>query len=462
MLTYNHVGGCLLMQKQSGSFLLQALLALSLIIAFMPFFAQKLASKTKNTEMYIATTQLETVQNAAKIYLRENINDLNYGTMTFSGTDFSDLLEPYGLPLGFVPKTLFGGDISFTIINDQDKVNAYLKIAYKKTSEIEKQEFIRRIGFYASKDGNNIIISVPVEEIFSDIVQINDKDPDKNPFLSDLDLNNFSLNDVKTLYGRRGEFETVQTNALSVNGLEEYPKLKNDIKNISADKTVFQANGDASAFSLTRGTLKTNNVYAKTISKFGNTGSFYSTNASVSDFSMTAGKSGFYGPPDWEVKGDLITDNVNFSVEKLEISSFLNLSRGQNVYITSDEIEYDENTGINAETVHAGNITLRDQISSALSSGETGSVILDIRPAGTSILPDVLITGINNDSFSILSNPSDSGGGTTTCKAIITGLNKTYNSKSLAQNIICQYVFWNRLEQRINIKKCLMDGNSGC
>ena len=51
---------------------------------------------------------------------------------------------------------------------------------------------------------------------------------------------------------------------------------------------------------------------------------------------------------------------------------------------------------------------------------------------------------------------------TVSCKTIISELNGVYNNKSLVQNIICQYVFWQRLESRINIKQCLMSGKSDC
>lgn len=453
------------MEKQSGNFLLQALLALSLIIAFMPFFAKKLASRNTNTQMYITTSQLETAQTAAKIYLRENINNLNYETINISGNNFSDTLEPYGLPLGFIPKTVFNQDITLVINNSNENINAYLKISGRKISKMRQRELIRRIGFYATEMEDDILISVPFEKIFSDIVQVNDSKPDDNGFLSDLNLNGFNLNDVGTVYGRNSEFETLQSGTLSVNGIENDNKSRNIITNIISDKAVFQSNGGASALSLTKGTLKANNIYAKTVSTFGNAGSFYATNASVSSFSMGSGSTRFSGPSNWDVKGNLITDNISFYVEQLEISSFINAAGGQDVfldYASDDTLEYSSNSGIYTETIRAGNITLRDQTSSALSDGETGTLILDIRPSGTSVLPDALITGISNGSFKIISDPYDSDGNTVTCESIITSLNRTYNASSLAQNIICQYVFWNRLEQRINIKQCLLDGGTSC
>jgi hypothetical protein len=88
--------------------------------------------------------------------------------------------------------------------------------------------------------------------------------------------------------------------------------------------------------------------------------------------------------------------------------------------------------------------------------------LIDIRPAGTSLLPDVYVDTINNDSFEIIAKVKDTDGKTVSCREIITALGETYNSKSLAQNIICQYVFWQRLEARIDIKQCMENGRNDC
>ena len=159
---------------------------------------------------------------------------------------------------------------------------------------------------------------------------------------------------------------------------------------------------------------------------------------------------------------NLVSNNINLSVERLDIDSTLNVTRGQDVFINSDALEYNTKSGIEAGTVIASNITVRDQTSQGLNSGVSGATILDIRPAGTSLLPDVLIESINNDSFNIIKDAKSDSGDTISCKDIITELEGVYNSKSLAQNLICQYVFWQRLERRIDIKKCLMAGGSDC
>ena len=105
---------------------------------------------------------------------------------------------------------------------------------------------------------------------------------------------------------------------------------------------------------------------------------------------------------------------------------------------------------------------MRDQTSKALDAGDTGAVIVDVRPASTTVLPDVWVSGISNDGFAILKYPKKDSDETITCQSVISQLGETYNSKSLAQHVLCEYLFWMRLEQRINAKQCLMAGGSGC
>jgi len=451
-----------LVQRQGGNFLLQALLALALIIAFIPFFTQKLAIRDKDSQMYAVSNQIETAQTAAGIYIRENLDSLEYNTSILSGNNFTDTLEPYGLPLGFIPRTAFGQKISLVIDKTKDSTSAYLEISGGKLSGIERAEIVRRLGFYASEKDGNVYMIIPLDESFSDIVKRKEKKPDSNGFLSELNMGGFKLENIFSIFGRNAEFESTQANNISLFGSEGGKKIRSVIENLSADKAIFQSNPGEAALSITRGTLGLDSLSAKTISRFGDSGNFTSGSASVYDFSMTAGKTSFTGPTNWKVQGNMILDNINLSVERLELSSFLNAARGQDVFINPDSLEYSSESGVEVDKIYAANITLRDQTSTALANGKTGAVILDIRPAGTSVLPDVLVDSINNDNFKILSKPTEDDSSTVTCKSIISGLNGVYNSKSLSQNIICQYVYWERLEKRINVKQCLLDGKSDC
>jgi hypothetical protein len=191
-------------------------------------------------------------------------------------------------------------------------------------------------------------------------------------------------------------------------------------------------------------------------------GGFESNVASVYEFSMAEGKTGFVGPSDWLIRGSVTSDNFSFITDRLDIGAYLDASRGQDVYIDSNTLQYNSKMGVNVKNIYAANISLRDQTSYGLLNGLTGPLLIDIRPAGTSVLPDVNVDTINNDFFKIIADPKDTDGKTISCRDVISELKGTYNSKSLAQNIICQYVFWQRLESRINIKQCLNEGRNDC
>ena len=452
------------MSRQNGNFLLQALLALALIFSFIPFFAGRLASRDLDSQMYAATQKVEVAQTAAQIFVRENANDLPYNTTKVSGNTFSDLLESYGLPLGFVPRTALGQDISLVVNKTPLAVTAYLELSGGDLSPLQLAELARRIGFYASVSGDIITVGLALDAVYSDVVRRNESDLNNSAFLTDLDMGGYTFDNGGEIFARRGEFETAQIGTLSVFGVENGRNTRNNIESMAANLAVFQSSLGESALSLTRGALHVNNISARTLSQFGDTGNFTSNAASAYDFAMTAGRTSFYGPLDWTVGGDVISENINFSVERLDIDSYIDASRGQDVYIDPDELEVSSRTGIEAGTVIASNITMRDQTSDALNSGETGLVILDIRPSGTSVLPDVLLDGINNDAFEILAEPTSDSDKTESCRDVIAQLDNRvrYNAKSLSQYLVCQYIYWQRLEQRIDMKQCLLEGGTNC
>jgi hypothetical protein len=456
------VGGNLL-QSSRGNFLLQALLALTLLFAFVPFIAIKLLGRESDALMYATTRQIDNATTAARIYIRENVNGLPYERTVISGNAFSDTLEPYGLPLGFVPKTALGQDISLVIDKTPDAVSAYLDLSGGKLNELKRAELVRRIGFYAADAGDgDIHIGIVLDDTYSDVVRRNQINVDAGEFLVDLDMGGFALQNAGRVTTRRGEFDGAEIGLLTINGVESGRKVRNNISIMVSDKAIFQSQTGESALSLTRGSLIVGGVSGKTISAYGDTGNLTTNNASVYNFSMTAGRTGFSGPPKWNVHGNVVTNKINFSVERLDINSFLNVARGQDVYINSDTLEYSSASGIDTNTLHTSNITLRDQTSDALARGETGAVVLDVRPAGTSLLPDAYVSTIDNGTFAILASPRDSDARTVDCKSIIASLQGVYNQRSLAQYLICQYVYWQRMEKRINIKQCLLAGKSGC
>jgi len=435
---------------------------LSLIFAFIPFLASRLASRDTDAQMYSATRQVDVAATAARIFIRENASHIRYDTTVVTGDDFGDLLEPYGLPLGFVPRTALGQDISLVINKTPAEISAYLELSGGNISPVRAAELARRIGFYATANGTVVNVGIALDEGYSDVVRRNEPNIEASAFLTDLDMGGFVFDNASAAVARMGEFDTAMTSTLAISGVENGRKVRNKIEDLSATRAVFQSRGGTAALSLARGTLTADSVDARTVARFGDTGNFTAGDASVYDFSMTAGRSGFTGPSEWLVHGNVVSDRINFSVERLDVSSYINVARGQDVYINPDDLEYSSRSGIEADTLIASNVTMRDQTSDALSSGGSGAVILDIRPAGTSYLPDAIVDSVDNSVFEIIAAPDDNDGKTVDCKAIINDLDGVYNQRSLSQYIICQYVYWQRLEQRMDIIQCLRDGRSDC
>lgn len=450
------------MHQERGNFLLQALLALGLIFAFIPFLTRNIAGRESDARMYSATRQVDLAQTAARIFIRENARDIPYETTVVSGNDFSDLLEPYGLPLGFVPRTALGQDISLVMHKTPMAVSAYIELSGGNLSDVSRAELARRIGFYANVVEESVRIGIELTDIYSDVVRRTEPNFDNSGFLSDLDMGNFVLDNVGNLFALNGEFKGAEFNTLTISGIESGRDATNEIKMMSAAKAVFQSKTGESALTLTRGTLYADGVQTRTISNFGDTGNFVADDVSLYEISMTAGRTAFTGPGDWLVHGNVVSNRVSLSVERLDVSSYINVTRGQDVYIDGETLEYNSKSGIEVGTLYTSNITLRDQTSNALDSGKAGSVILDIRPNGTTMLPDVWLESVNNDDFEIIDTPSVDDGKTVSCESIIKNFEGAYNKQSLSQYLICQYVYWQRLEKRINIKQCLMAGGSGC
>ena len=383
------------MQSQRGNFLLQALLALTLVFAFIPFYARRVALQDVSAQMYATTRQVDVARTAAKIFIRENADALPYERSIVSGENFTDMLEPYGLPLGFVPRTALGQDIVLIIDKTNTDVSAILRLRGGDINKLQRAELARRIGFFAVYDTDSatgdIDIGIQLADMYSDVVRRNDVNPDASGFLTDLDLGGFKFDNGANMLGHRATFDTGEVTTLVISGNEAGRKERSNIKNINTDKTVFQTGAGESALSLTRGTLTMDGLTARTISKFGDTGNMTFTDAAIDTFDMVAGRTSFVGPEKWNVGGNVVTSRITFSVERLDVNSSVNVTRGQDVFIDENTLSYSTTTGIDTDFIYASNITLRDQTSDGLSRGGEGAAILDVRPAGTSLLPDVLI-----------------------------------------------------------------------
>lgn len=441
---------------------MQALLALGAIFAFMPFLVRQMESKNMDARMYAATRQVDVAQTAARIFIRENARNLPFETTVVSGDDFADLLEPYGLPLGYVPKTALGQNIALVIRRTPVSVSAYLELTGGDLTVMQRAELVRRIGFYATQSKDGVNVGIELQEIYSDVVRRNETDLDNGGFLTDLNMGTFNLDNVGNMFAINGDFVSGEFNTITIAGVEAGKKERSNIKNLKTTKAVFQSEIGEVALSLTKGTLYTNTASTRTLSMFGDAGNFTAKDTSVYNMSMTAGRTSFTGASDWNIRGSVVSENISFSTDSLNISSYLMATRGQDVYIDEETLNYTSRSGIDVDVLRAANVTMRDQTSAGLSSGRGGGVILDIRPAGTSLLPDVLVDGIDNDSFEIIANPSSDDDKTVLCKDIITEYDGVYNKQSLSQYLICQYIYWQRIEKRIDIKQCLMAGGSDC
>ena len=481
-------------RDKRGSFLLQALLGLTLIIAFMPMLARRLATSANNADMVATVSQVQNAATASRIFFRERINEVPYGVSILRGDNFADVLEPYGLPLGFVARTPLDQDISLVLLkNDAGDTAALLRISGDKISDRTRAELAARIGFWAATineseqlaaangewtfdlypfdytpDAFAIYIRIPEETDFSELVQKRAVHPSRNKFLTNLEMGDFSIRNAGGILAQIGKFNTVAADNLVLFGVEDGRRLKNKFGHLVANKATFQDNTGASALSVNRGILTADTLVARTISGFGDAGNLTADFVSVYDFALAAGRSSFVGPAEWDVRENMVTSNITLDLEQMEVGSFINASRGQDVYVDEYELSYNVKSGIEASNVIATNITVRDQISSALAAGATGAILLDIRVSGTSMLPDAWVAGIDNNLMEIIADATDSTGRLTDCKSIVTtysgraGVYISYNQQSLTQNILCQYVFWHRLEKRIDIKKCMLEGRRNC
>ncbi len=430
----------------------------------MPVLTNRLIVNDVDAKMYSASHQIDTAQTAARIFIRENVDSLPYGRTIIRGPDFADTLEPYGLPLGYVPRTAFGQDIYLIVDKDETSVGGTLVVSGGKISNMQIAEMVRRVGFYAQKSKDGLIVGIPLNTLYQDVVRRNETDINNSGFLTDLNMNGFAIENTNTVIGHNLESGVANFDTLDIAGNEGERNSKNKIKNFVADKSIFQSKSGGSALALTRGSLRAKNVFGKTISQYGSTGNFESDSASVYSFDLTAGRTGFTGPVTWDVRGNLETEYIVLSAETLDVGSYLNVSSGQEVYVSGDSgyLSYNSTSGISTGSLIASHVTLRDQTSKALNAGDSGAVIVDIRPASTTVLPDVRVSYIDNGGFAILKNPKKDDAETVTCNSIVASLGEVYNSNSLAQHILCEYLFWERLEQRINAKQCLMAGRSDC
>lgn len=492
------------MQKQGGNFLLQALLALTLVFSFMPFFANKLSSRDTEARLYSVSNQIETVHNIARIFLRDEFkNHYPTGTIEFSKNPSScpvgyncnfSVLENYGLPMGFNPQTIFNQDISLVATREvgadgEIVVTGYINLTRGDLDgkNLEWAQLLRMLGMYASGDVPNINesvamhIIVPVEEPYSDVVLKHETDENIG-FLTELKMGDddgvedgkkYDIDGINILYANKGIADRATIYNLSVVGSNTISTPKLECKTAT-----FFSPGPLSSFDNRRPALQLSGTVLNT-----NTTVFNEVDCSAATVNISE---------------DVYANNVNMAegdnnlvVEPSDETSSvengdIELPQGQ-VYVSDDDIKVNQffgayfpgvspqllaerDVGTNVRDVLYGNrIVLSNThtmnaLNKAVVSHRLPDADIDIRlSGGISLIPDILLdeNDINRLPFfgpDIYSGNVSSGhcGG----DAHIGLFNErggffapdNFLSNSLVQNILCQYAFYHRLERRINHK----------
>ena len=511
------VGGMFL-QKQSGNFLLQALLALTLVFSFMPFVAQKLSDRDSGAKMYAAKKSIETVYDAARSYLYDNKDSIPYSPdgktpESWGNNTLVNKLKPYGLPEGFVPKTALDQSIRLDVLktvgeNNKPVVSAKIVVtpnASKPLKEYQVAELSRMIGFFASPSGENntnITVFVPVDVLYTDIVMRNETNSQIG-FLTELNMGGHSIRDAKEVFATSGEFDDVYTKKLYVNGnadglFKDVTKIQNIGTAIFKIKDSQCGHGTALSIG-SGGSDSIINLASMRVTSVGNWGGALNVlsagNAEVGKLSFTESGSGFVAGEtvDLIVDSLYVSDLGAITIESLAGNGDASLEVGGTLYAVgktglnniSDDIL--DNFEFNNTGMYIGNAVMNREHNSSIKyvnmalSSENKQNIFDtaktspqfvIDLAGVSKFDDIIFMGevfANNEDFAFINyilptmNPEASLTATT-CENVLTAnsvfnQSYTYNSKSLAQMLACEYVFFRRLEHRINYKLCCIRGD---
>ena len=456
----------------------------------MPFFAKRLASRDMAAQMYAAKQSIETVHNAARLYLYDNKDSLPYGTTVLEGTELIEGagqipgLKSYGLPLGFQPTTSLGQDITFTISKrpaeheDDDimenmapLIDAMIEVKPNDNFEIREYqvaELARMIGFFAKPEGESIKIAVPIDVMYTDVVLRKETD-EHIGFLTELDMGEHNIDGVGQLDADKGVFGATSFNKLFViekNKSSVNPEIA--INTLSANNFIFESMGEAAALSIVGSELNigvsSGSGYAD-VGTIAKTGTSPQLNASEkieskgflqtdsSSKSFTVGTTDEY-IGDWTIANNLESKNPKFilSGQKIEF--------GKSLYGTQnfDSISVAQKSGIKVSNLlKVPKIVFKNQPINKIEPGTNATIELHL--SGLSHLPDVFIIGLNNEHFNIIINPFSKDTAIAKCSMFLEDKIIEYDPQSLTQAIACEYVYWNRLEHRINQKLCVIRGH---
>ncbi len=459
-------------------------------------------------QMYSAKQSIETVYNAARLYLYDEKDLLSYGETNFEGANLISTLRPYGIPLGFNPVTSLGQNIIFEINKQEaesvpcEEIGENSEESCSEAPEIlapvirarllvvpgegvtlkdyQVAELARMIGFFAKPNGDELELVVPVDVMYTDIVLRKETDANIG-FLTEL---NMGANDIdgigaldaeKGLFNIEGRFSSLYIDGISTGLLD---KIK--INRLDADSFIFEPRApDVAALTIAGTEL---NIGSDTlgpgygdVGTIGNVGSSPLVKATESVFAKTFVQpnhpTGFTTGSEcvWTVGNDLVSNDMRLNVTD-------NITVVKALFGTNHEgfndIALIDNSGIKvADELIVNNVTLRDKNMREMYDEDYGTALVNLYPGGMSVLPDVNLSGIElptgKSGVGVINNPLSERTDLLGCDYILQSYLETrsvaadYDKHSLIQAIVCNYIFWERLERRINMKLCIMSG-LGC
>lgn len=432
------------MRRQSGNFLLQALLGLTLVFAFLPFFVGKLASRDMTAKLYSVKELVDTAQNAARIYLTEVKDDLPYPAVYVyseepnSNHNFLSTLTKYGLPLGFNPKTIFNQYINFVIEKQRDAegqpiIYAYLKIPQGNMSKMQLAELTRMIGVYAIRNNNTIKVYVPIkEEAEYQEVVLRQEPANANGFQVDLDMGFNSVSDFSQL--------TIGTESDGVGDINEsqFTNLifPNEVT-IGGLNVLGKATYKKGLETSKKITIRNRLDNVAIIGKPERIENMYTSDAEIGSFYSTPNTT--VSAANWHIKSEVRAPTLNVTSKYVK---FVDVN-----VLAIDSKNFD----IETKKIYVGSVEGKDSL---FSSDQQYKPISNVNPGDVMEFDDFTINDINWKNMAIIENKYSSAPGTKQCIKVLgealSGTNVNDISPfSLIGMILCKYIFLERLERRI-------------
>lgn len=459
------------LRKQSGNFLLQALLALTLMFAFLPFLAGKLSSRDMTTKLLSVKETIDTLQTAARIYLREQKNNLYIGSQTFTGPVLTKKLEPYGLPMGFSKKTIFNQEFSFQYNKaSSDEINAHIILSPGNITKMQAAELVRMIGPMAIKgDDQSIHIAVPVTAfeysnvVYRDMAKYNDV-----PFSTTLNMNGNNIIRIETIDnteigGTKCETKPDYPCYVSTNSANfSHPAGGSlNIKDVSAllDSSL------SSSFNLTLAEGKTSATFLNGLVVDGNLKIHNLSNvkefkdvatlsAYDADINILTASNATVVAKNWDIAGTASILGVNFGS---------NTEKGRIDLLKLDGAKIASGGNVVVDRLIPGTVyTCDNDFSSTVGCNKV--LVKNTDPSKTLEFEDMKIGSLSQ--IAVIAKPYMAGqlvdnDGLEDCnKALKTifGDDYTYDSKSVKDNILCRYLILERWEMRLLYLYCWNKG----